>query len=518
MPLYRVDAMEELIRTALEAPLQAHITSVVILQAFNAGYRDVSALAFCIENEDMVNTVPGNRLAPFIGHKVNYVGVISKETTTLIEGGITIIDNWYDIAISSDGKYQAAVLTNKVYVSSDYGVTWSIKLAIAATWRKVAVSSNGQHQTVLGPTTWPYVSSDYGQTWEQKGVQAGWRIVDISSSGQYQVASGVHGIYTSSDYGQNWTLRFASDTRGIAMTSTGQYQIASTSLGVYISSNYGTTWSITSALAGVFSRFSVSSTGQYRTAVDYYSGPLRVSSDYGASWGNKGISTTYRAAEMSSNGMYQIACGPNYIYVSSDYGQNWTQRGPDKNWYGVAISSDGKLQTAVVFGDYIYFSSDYGVTWNNFQYISTTVSDYTVANSMLKVSPTALGRISINNYIPMYWFQWGNYVVIEPVPDAVYSLKLFISDYPTPELTATTDYPASLPDEFHPCIIDYACYLLSLRMKKWKKAAKYYNLYIKNLKQRKKDYMDRQADRQKLHSMPDRVIYPARPRQEKLLE
>lgn len=143
------------------------------------------------------------------------------------------------------------------------------------------------------------------------------------------------------------------------------------------------------------------------------------------------------------------------------------------------------------------------------------VSLYGITNAgLLRILPQSVGHIDLTGSSPQYWFQWGQYIVIEPVPDITYLLTLFVSDYPETELTLTTDFPDGLPDEFHSCAVDYACYVLALRMKKWKKAAKYYNLYVKNLKQRKKDYMDRRADRQKLHSMPDRVIYPARPRQE----
>lgn len=130
-----------------------------------------------------------------------------------------------------------------------------------------------------------------------------------------------------------------------------------------------------------------------------------------------------------------------------------------------------------------------------------------MAKPLLKIRPEMVGHVTIKDYSPQYWFQSGNYVVIEPVPDGRYSLKLFISTYPCGELTATTDYPTSLPPEFQPCIVDYCLYALSLRMKKWKQAARYYNLYIRNLKKRKKDYIDRKAERRAIHDIPGNVKY-----------
>ena len=128
---------------------------------------------------------------------------------------------------------------------------------------------------------------------------------------------------------------------------------------------------------------------------------------------------------------------------------------------------------------------------------------------MLKISPTVVGRTAINDYTPILWFQWGNFLIIEPIPipdyNAEYQILLHIADYPRWDLNQYYPSPEELPEEFHPCIVDFACYCLSLRLKKWKQAAKYYNLYIKNLKQRKRDYMSRMADRRGSRAIPDNV-------------
>ena len=71
--LYRVDEMEALIRTILETPLQAHLSSAAILQAINDGYREVASRALCIEHEQTVHTIVGSRLIPFVGQRVNQV-------------------------------------------------------------------------------------------------------------------------------------------------------------------------------------------------------------------------------------------------------------------------------------------------------------------------------------------------------------------------------------------------------------------------------------------------------------
>ena len=126
--------------------------------------------------------------------------------------------------------------------------------------------------------------------------------------------------------------------------------------------------------------------------------------------------------------------------------------------------------------------------------------------ALLKIDPRMAGHTTVlaTSY-PRYWFPWGKYIVIEPVPDAAYPLLLFVSDWPAEELVNNSDTPTDLPDEFHPCVVDFALYVLSLKLKKWRQAAKYYNNYIKNLKIRKQAYINRKAEQRAIHNIPDNV-------------
>jgi hypothetical protein len=52
--------------------------------------------------------------------------------------------------MSSDGKYQTAVVNNgDIYLSSDYGVTWTVKDTTNREWYGIAMSSNGKYQTAV---------------------------------------------------------------------------------------------------------------------------------------------------------------------------------------------------------------------------------------------------------------------------------------------------------------------------------------------------------------------------------
>jgi len=125
--------------------------------------------------------------------------------------------------------------------------------------------------------------------------------------------------------------------------------------------------------------------------------------------------------------------------------------------------------------------------------------------ALLKTSPLVYGHITVPDYTPRYWFQHGNRVIFEPVPDSAYRMKLFIAAYPSAALIEEQDVPTEIPSEFRMCIVDFACYVLSLKLKRYAKAAEYYNKYINNLNMLRNEYIKRQAERKSIHEVPDSV-------------
>jgi hypothetical protein len=102
--------------------------------------------------------------------------------------------------MSSDGKYQTAVvyIGGQIYISSDYGNTWTAKESIR-NWFSVCMSSDGKYQTavVFMSNGQIYISSDYGNTWVAKESNRNWYSVCMSSDGKYQTAVVSNGqIYT----------------------------------------------------------------------------------------------------------------------------------------------------------------------------------------------------------------------------------------------------------------------------------------------------------------------------------
>jgi len=194
-----------------------------------------------------------------------------KIQTALVDAGSIYISNdygdtwsakgtsqkWWDVDMSSDGKIQTSVirdLNGPIYVSTDYGNTWTAKDSGVRQWQGIAMSSDGKIQAA---TEWLgdiFISTDYGETWRGKGhANIPWQRIEMSSDGKFITAgAGTSGTYVSNDYGETWTAEapFADD---VAISSDGKIQAVGSifSASVYISTDYGETWTAKTSSSGV---------------------------------------------------------------------------------------------------------------------------------------------------------------------------------------------------------------------------------------------------------------------------
>lgn len=127
-------------------------------------------------------------------------------------------------------------------------------------------------------------------------------------------------------------------------------------------------------------------------------------------------------------------------------------------------------------------------------------------DGLTRISPNVAGYTAIDSYMPIFWFQWGNYIEVEPrISTSDYSVRAFIADAPSAALTGTTSVPSELPAEFQTLLVDFACYVLSLKLKKWKQAARYYNKYINDLSKKRRDFLLRKAEKKSIRELPDNI-------------
>lgn len=159
------------------------------------------------------------------------------------------------IAMSDNGQYLMYVTggnSGNIARSSDFGASWSFSSAPIpySNWKSVAMSSSGQYVTLVSLNSYIWVSSDYGVSYTAKTAYpaTNWAAVVMSSNGQYQVA-GRDTIYRSTNYGSTWTNVGAPVSNGygaLAMSGDGQHLLGLSyfrNLELYRSINYGANWS-----------------------------------------------------------------------------------------------------------------------------------------------------------------------------------------------------------------------------------------------------------------------------------
>lgn len=131
---------------------------------------------------------------------------------------------------------------------------------------------------------------------------------------------------------------------------------------------------------------------------------------------------------------------------------------------------------------------------------------------MICILPQAVGHIPINTNAPQGWYQWGEYLVLEPLPDAAtYDLAVYATCYPSAVLVATSaDLPASnLPSEFHEDVYYFTLAFAAFKLKRWADAATAYNRYIIDIQTKRAQYIMKQVDTRMTHELPESVTIGA---------
>jgi hypothetical protein len=127
---------------------------------------------------------------------------------------------------------------------------------------------------------------------------------------------------------------------------------------------------------------------------------------------------------------------------------------------------------------------------------------------LLCALPQTFGHASVDGSSPQYWFQWGDYLILDPVPDVgTYDLEIYAACYPTVVLsTAGTDLPASnLPVEFHESVYLFTLAFSALKLRRWADAAMAYNQYIVEVQRKRNEYVMKYPEGQIAHRLPDTV-------------
>ncbi len=238
--------------------------------------------------------------------------------------------NYDCVAMSSDGKYISAAgwVSGNVYVSTNYGATWTARNTGVAQIDYIFMSADGKYQYIGGLASGR--SADYGTTWGTAGGSS-WSF-GVSSTGQYVLVGANADLRVSTDYGVSWRGVYltsglpAGNYRNCAVSASGQFQATSiaNTTSLYVSKDFGLTWKLTT-MPNASNSIAMSGTGQYILCIT--TNAVSLSSDYGATFASVSVTgSTFYKGRISTNGQYQLVTNSVGISYSTDYGVTWATK------------------------------------------------------------------------------------------------------------------------------------------------------------------------------------------------
>jgi photosystem II stability/assembly factor-like uncharacterized protein len=343
---------------------------------------------------------------------------VLESSTGLIESD-SIFGSFTSVDTDATGQHVVVSTITQVFISEDFGATYTISNLYANYIDDIAIASNATQYVVLSAYGGIYVSKNGGYNFDSVTQDSTyWSSVAISYNGNisyvvsnsnnkiycshmndlqsftpllnspvqyYQgiatsalgdivYAVSFNGFYVSTNNGSTWTTSTAMSTNGLSVTgrnvatsANGQYiAVVSTSQYVLVSNNFGKSWKSVSGMAnGSPIAVSMSSSGQYLNLI-LSSMEVYSSNNHGVSFfPTTSGSQAFSAVTTSGNGLIVAAvCAQGHIFRSLNSGVTWTP--PFYDWVDIASSKNGSYRIAVsgyTFQDLVYMTSNGGETW-----------------------------------------------------------------------------------------------------------------------------------------------------------
>jgi len=169
------------------------ILSIII--AFNVSADGYNILSVNTNTGFLKNSTAITATNPWTFNNIYQQGTLSLAGGTDFVSRVTILDQL--VSKQSDGVYIGRDNVTRNRQLTNVGETWVAKDS-NRDWRSVSISSDSKYQTAVVRGGLIYVSSDYGNTWVAKDSNMDWYSVSISSDGKYQTAVIYNGqIYVS---------------------------------------------------------------------------------------------------------------------------------------------------------------------------------------------------------------------------------------------------------------------------------------------------------------------------------
>lgn len=298
-----------------------------------------------------------------------WIGIVAAATLT--NGNWTLTSapfglNWASIASDSTGQHLlAAAARNGVYVSNDYGKSWSQALANDSfVWYPLSISNNGQQMISVAVNDAAYRSTDYGGTWTKL---ENFNAVDITSlacseTGAICLACAYgDSIFVSTDNGDNWLRSGSTQSNylSVATNAAGSTFIAAAEyVGIFISTNSGVTWATTSLTSSLpWLQVASDASGEILAAMPKTQA-VYVTLDGGATWkistalANLATSLDFTNMHLDRDGGQLLVVsnvGTDPVFLSQDSGATWSifSEGVTYAWRGISADATGRYLVSV---------------------------------------------------------------------------------------------------------------------------------------------------------------------------
>ena len=270
-------------------------TGSISLSAINSGGGGGGSSAYTINANDTTFNIDMSYNAPV---KINGdISLNESETYSYLytspqifkttDAKTTVARKWQDIEISSTGQYQVAVVggnstdgsfnatdvTGNVWISTNYGVTWTEKVVGGGVqcWISAMISGDGSIMTVKAKGNILYKSTDYGANWTQISI-SGVTYADMAAIPNKFSRPGYPMFMTTDG---NTLITGSADATTIWLTR------------LIISRNGGTSWTVLphdGGSANKITSYNMSKSGQY-ICITYGNNLLpKYSPDYGTTF------------------------------------------------------------------------------------------------------------------------------------------------------------------------------------------------------------------------------------------
>ena len=308
-----------------------------------------------------------------VGVKENQSNIIDILTSSVVDHVLAATGTgFYQLACSANGKYILAYSNNTdisgnylLYLSSDFGTTWSSNASASTGYGGCAMSADGKVMAAirtLGAFGNTYTTSfDYGQTWSSLYLAIDVsKAVAMSSDGKIHVCAYKGSCSISFDYGATWSsIIYDADTtaaaQSIATSSDGKIiailgnyynvPLSQTSSKIYLSTDFGASFTVVVEFVGSTANgIALSSDGKHIFTT--YAQNMYYSHNYGSTWSHhtSGFYAPASCVVLSADGRHMLASQNNgssgNICYSSDYGVNWSDIANARQWVQLATSSD----------------------------------------------------------------------------------------------------------------------------------------------------------------------------------